>query len=416
MSRSCIRAQIVIVTRLQQGSSLCNTLLRGMKDDSGKANEQDSDVFHHDECRKRQDDFSVDALNLVDALRSRGNPFLEAGVDLVNLDGRISNANDVSAICNKGKDQYVQFVNDVIVTRNTSLDSPIKNNAFQLFKITKRRKSQQPNVPLLKASISLFGQLYIATTERRGDNCDLDNIMFFALEAHSFPPSLANGNEKMYHSTKSDIIHCIESEAEAVSHGTTKTNTQQQHDWVVQDGGQLVHQLDARGTGTFEQFTQRLFLKHLQVELRKVSRLDIVWDTYRPMSIKGHTRDECVRLKVGPKVRIPGKWSEFLRDSTNNVELFKYLSGEVMQPFHSGGDIYITMSNGTTGGHVGPGEDMTTVCNQEEADTRIILHIIHALNCLFSSILIKTSSSDVIVILIYHLHHFDTISTGATSR
>ncbi len=198
MSRSCIRAHIVIVTRLQQGSSLCNMLLRGMKDDSGKANEQDSDVFHHDEGRKRQDDFSVDVRNLVDALRSRGNPFLEAGVDLVNLDGRISNAKDVSAIYDKGKDQYDQFVNDVIVTRNTPLDSPIKNNALQLLKITKRRKAQQPNVPLLKASISLFGKLYIATTERRGDNCDLD--MYFALEAHSFPPSLANGNEKMYHS------------------------------------------------------------------------------------------------------------------------------------------------------------------------------------------------------------------------
>ena len=129
----------------------------------------------------RQDDFSVDVGNLVDALRSRGNPFLQAGVDLVNLDGRISNAKDVSAICNKGKDQYDQFVNDVIVTRNTPLDSPIKNNAFQLFKITKRRKALQPKVPLLKASISLFGQLYIATTERRGDNCDLDT--FFAHEA-----------------------------------------------------------------------------------------------------------------------------------------------------------------------------------------------------------------------------------------
>ena len=356
----------------------------------------------------------MDVRNLVDALRSRGNPFLEAGVDLVNLDGRISNAKDVSAIYDQDKDQYDQFVNDLIVTSNTPLDSPIKNNAFQLFKITKRHKAQQPNVPLLKASISLFGQLYIATTEPHGDNCDLD--MFFALEAHSFPPSLANGNEKMYHSTKSDIIHCIEREAEAVSHGATETDTQQQHDCVVQDGGQLIHQLDARGTGTFEQFTQRLFLKHIQVELRKVSRLDIVWDTYRPMYVKRHTRDECVRLKVGPKLRIPGKWSEFLRDSTNKVELFKYLSGEVMQPFHSGGDIYITMSNGTTVGHVGPAEDMATVCKQEEADIRIILHIIHALNCLFSSILIKTSSSDVIVILIHHLPHFDTISTGATSR
>ena len=146
-----------------------------------------------------------------------------------------------------------------------------------------------------------------------------------------------------------------------------------------------------------------------------MSRLDIVWDTYRPMSIKGHTRDERghgVRLNVGPNVRIPGNWSEFLRDSTNKVELFKYLSGEVMQRFHSGGDIYITMSNGTTVGHVGHGEDMTTVCNQEEADTRIILHITNVLNCGFSCILIKTSDSDVIVILIHHLHNFDTISTG----
>ena len=90
-------------------------------------------------------------------------------------------------------------------------------------------------------------------------------------------------------------------------------------------------------------------------------------------------------------VRIPGNWSEFLRDSTNKAELFKYLSGEVMQQFHSGGDVYITMSYGTTVGHVGPGEEMTAVCNQEEADTRIILHIIHALNCGFCSILIRTS-------------------------
>ena len=56
--------------------------------------------------------------------------------------------------------------------------------------------------------------------------------------------------------------------------------------------------------------------------------------------------------------------------------------------------------------------ERTTVCNQEQADSRIILHIIHALNCGFSSILIKTSDSDVIVILIHHLQHFDTISTG----
>ena len=64
---------------------------------------------------------------------------------------------------------------------------------------------------------------------------------------------------------------------------------------------------------------------------------------------------------------LAGNWSEFLSDSTNKVELFKYLSGGEMQRFHSGGYVYITMSNGTNVGHVGPGEDMTTVCNQEAA-------------------------------------------------
>ena len=76
-----------------------------MKDDSGKEYEQYYDVSHHDEGRKHQDDFSVDVRNLVGALRSRGNPFLEAWVDLVNMDGRISNEKDVSAIYDKGKDQ-----------------------------------------------------------------------------------------------------------------------------------------------------------------------------------------------------------------------------------------------------------------------------------------------------------------------
>ena len=120
---------------------ILNHLITEFEDDSGKTNEHDSDVVHHDEGRKRQYDFSVDVRNVVDAIRSRGNPFLEAGIELVNLDGRISNAKDVSAIYDKGNDQYDKFINDMIVNRNTPLDSPIKNNAFQLFKITKRRKA-----------------------------------------------------------------------------------------------------------------------------------------------------------------------------------------------------------------------------------------------------------------------------------
>ena len=139
-------------------------------------------------------------------------------------------------------------------------------------------------------------------------------------------------------------------------------------------------------------------------------------------------RGRGVRLKVGPKVRLPGNWSEFLRDSANKTELFKYLSGEVLQRFHAAGDIYITTGDGKTFGHVGPGSnEMTTQCHQEEADTRMVLHIVHALNCGASNVLVITSDSDVVVILIHHLRRsFDTIKpdcsitvnygTGQTQR
>ena len=74
-------------------------------------------------------------------------------------------------------------------------------------------------------------------------------------------------------------------------------------------------------------------------------------------SIKGQTRDERgrgVRLKVGPNVLIPGNSSEFLRGSTNMMELLKYLTEEVMQRLYSGRYIYryIITYNGTTVSHV----------------------------------------------------------------
>ena len=124
--------------------------------------------------------------------------------------------------------------------------------------------------------------MYIATVERKGKVGDLNT--FFAHEAHPYPPSMANGNEMMYHSTKSDIIHCMEREADGIPQDVTEVHAE--YDCLIQDGGQLIHVLDPRGAGTFENFTQRLFFKHLQAELRKVPRLDIVWDTYRDMSIK----------------------------------------------------------------------------------------------------------------------------------
>ena len=56
-------------------------------------------------------------------------------------------------------------------------------------------------------------------------------------------------------------------------------------------------------------------------------RLDLVWDTYLPESLKESTREKRgkgVRRKVSGQTKLPGKWMDFLRDSKNKEELFAF--------------------------------------------------------------------------------------------
>ena len=118
-------------------------------------------------------------------------------------------------------------------------------------------------------------------------------------------------------------------------------------------------------------------------------------------------RGHGVRLKVNPNVGISGTLSEFLRDSTNKMELFKYRVESVMQRSHSE-DITTDMYYVTTVRHVIPVEEMRTVCSQQEADADRTSHH-NAPNCGFSSVLVNTSDIYVIVILIRQLSCFETI-------
>ena len=65
--------------------------------------------------------------------------------------------------------------------------------------------------------------------------------------------------------------------------------------------------------------------------------------------------------------------------------------------------------------HVGPEPEMTETCDHDEADTRMVIHVLHALNEGAKTILVhcvQTVESDVVVILIHHFHRFDTLSQG----
>ncbi len=149
-------------------------------------------------------------------------------------------------------------------------------------------------------------------------------------------------------------------------------------------------------------------------ELRQLARIDVVWDRYLPGSIKDSTRKKRgsgIRVKVGYQARIPSNWKAFLCDSTNKEELFDFLSDEVNKtewPESKG--VYIT--RGTFVVCKGNSQPILE-CTHEEADTRVVVHIIHCLTHGYRRIKVRTVDTDIVVILIgkffYMQQHYPEI-------
>ena len=52
-------------------------------------------------------------------------------------------------------------------------------------------------------------------------------------------------------------------------------------------------------------------------------------------------------------------------------------------------------------------------CDHEEADTRLLVHVIDSLNAGCSTCLVRTVDTDVVVILVGKFHHFLTLNISA---
>ena len=218
----------------------------------------------------------------------------------------------------------------------------------------------------LKQNCSLFSQLYVSCQVRNGD---LDE--FFRHENQSYPPSLSLfGTMRL--GSKSDLLVPLEKMSE-------KYEEAPDVDFLIIDGAAIINMLQPRGSRTFEDYFKDVFLPYIHDHLRSVDRLDIVWDKYRPDSLKASTRDKRgkgVRRRVLPDSRVPGNWQAFLRVDDNKTELFGYISEELKaskpdledqkQVINTKGEDVLSWQPKDT--------SRLSPCTQEEADTRMLLH------------------------------------------
>ena len=100
--------------------------------------------------------------------------------------------------------------------------------------------------------------------------------------------SLASGNS-MHQNNKADLLECMEAVAPLaadVPHTDVK----------IVDGASLVHTLEPKKSlvviKTFHDYAQQVFVPYIARILEHVTRLDVVWDTYKADSLKAPDRTE----------------------------------------------------------------------------------------------------------------------------
>ena len=324
-----------------------------------------------------------------------GNPFLDEFDELISLDSRNcmddSVATSLHTLEETGTNQYREYIKNVVKDHRDSIHSPIKKNSLALFKRPqpKMKSKQGKRMKILQNNVALFGQLYVSMQSRDGDLKE-----FFAHEIQSFPPSLSDLGKLYLPSTKSDLLKCIEPFEQAEPPSL--------YDCIVLDGAAIVHSLLPAGAKTFIEYADNIFIPYLTKQLSVTARLDIVWDSYIPDSLKESTRDKRgkgIRRKVSGPTKLPTSWMDFLRDPKNKEELFSFLTSRVVVaivPPHKNINVTSGASVASTGERIGH----MSVCNHEEADTRIAVHILDALEQGMKIIKVRTVDTDVVTILV----------------
>ena len=432
--------------------------------------EESEDDLHHEEGLTFQENFKKQTAAMTSTIKNMGNPFLEAGSQLLNIHSRDVLPEDVvqtvRTIESIGKQQYDSYRQSVLEEGGkTSIHDPIRRNSLRLFKCPTTKARQSSKTKDLKDDVSLFSKLYIAAQDRESD---LGN--FFQHENHPYPPSLSDRGT-LRAGTKSDLLSClikscprpvpVVPHAASTSHNpgavgisdspgvdndtldpydfddldidlndridvyevpsdilesqsdtpttivdpATDAEPPSSFDVIVLDGMAVLHFLDPRGSSTFEEFAHNVFLPYISQQLWNTKRLDLVWDCYTEDSLKECTRErrgKGVRRKVEKNARIPTKWQEFLQDPENKTELTKFLSDTIANAQIPPGKVVVVTAGVKTITR-GMAESIPD-CQQEEADTRMVFHLLDALKTGSAKCLVRTVDTDVICILIGKFH------------
>lgn len=218
------------------------------------------------------------------------------------------------------------------------------------------------------------------------------------------PPSLSNAG-KLLSGTKSALLGCLPGMP-----GPGRSQSSKEASVLVLDMPAVIHIIKPQRATVFGDYTNMYLLPFIESKMTpNTTRVDAVWDTYHDGSLKSQTREKRGdtsgrRTRVSAKTPIPegSAWVKFLSNSNNKQDLFNFLS-EKLDELTTGASyqLFTTKDNQVLSNRT---SDISTMSpsQQEEADTRMMLHLQHAAEQGHAKAYLITVDTDVVVLAIYH--------------
>ena len=106
-----------------------------------------------------------------------------------------------------------------------------------------------------------------------------------------------------------------------------------------------------------------------------------------------------------PTGKLPKDWGSFLRNNSNKTELFTLLADSIYNI--QNGIVYATKNSGTVCNKI---TRESISCSHEEADTRIFVHLKHAIETdMINSACILSNDSDIVILSIAFFEELKTL-------
>ena len=305
---------------------------------------------------------------------------------------------DLSTAQKRGEEAFEKF-------KSTRLSSTIQSACFydrmpklQLKNCSDMSKGKKVSFSgrelTLKADRGLFAKMAVIAQKR---NLNMRYIFTFPLGP--IPLSLGNPDGSLRKTQKSSLM-------EVLTKDFSPLDTIPPHSALVIDGMSIVQKV-VHAPDTFGQLGEKL-LSNILAEGRAHGRIDVVFDVYREMSIKNSERSRRTNSKkttsfqsLTPSHKIKD-WRGFLTSGSNKTALVKFLV-ELWSEDHNKKKIqtefYVTVGCKClkiSSQSVAEVQELAT--EQEEADTRVFLHALHAAKSHIGTVVVKADDTDIAVI------------------